>query len=290
MPAKPKATRRLVAGGVGIAAVAVLALVAWPHLTQTPKPRPQVGPTLVAYVRSLGYRPLQIPRDQWGPGTLITLDNGEERIVRFNDGCLHLKVPQVMAKATPTPDVGVAQISLPQVSLDYGRSRSAAGDVELEKALDARLQVRGAFDDTQVGQIVVSIGDAEQFVAPEGVVRDQAKWVGTRGLSCTGDLADSKTYVIYDVLVIGDSQIGFLGKDGARLKLNAKLMKKIGADENLTSSQEGRSALKIPAHRIVGYKVMQVGIHNGLAQSQVSVEKLSLQDLDRLVEQSAGAH
>ena len=112
------ATRWLIVSSACIAAVMLIGMLAWP-LLRPPANLPPVGPSLVSYVRALGYRPLAIPRDRWGPGTVIAFASGEERFIRFNQDCLDLRVPDVAAKAHPTADVDVAQVSLPSGFIEF---------------------------------------------------------------------------------------------------------------------------------------------------------------------------
>lgn len=295
MASNTPSTRNPIVLATSILAVIVVAamVVAW---RCWPPFRPELIPTSISgsvggamsdYIRSLGYRPLSIPVNEWGPGTVIRFVDGKERIVRFNEKCLKLKVPVLASGAKGTNDVKVADATLPDEALAYDRSRSATGSVEFGKALEGNLNLGGALSDNLVSQIAITIGEAKEFVAAEGDIKDSVKAIRASTASCSDDLADPKNYIVLSALVVGKSSVAFIGKNGSDLKIDSNLLKKLNASEDLIAKTAGHSSMNIPNYRIVGYQLFQVGVANGSAASVVSAHRLSLPEIDALIARSA---
>jgi hypothetical protein len=240
------------------------------------------GPGMADYIQGLGYQPLPIPRDRWGPGTVLTFDDkGEERIIWFNEQCLKLAAPPFDSDPPGTAEVEVAASALPTFTLDQGRD--AAAQVRLDKALGAQVDLDAAFADKRVRQVKIAVSKARQFVAPIGSVRERVKRAASRSLACVDDLHRPRNFIVYAALVFSDASFQFIGADETSLKLDAKLLGAIQAGPDLSAKMNGATALPINQPRIVGYKLLAVeDVEHGAAGSGFTLRPLSAADIARL--------
>lgn len=249
----------------------------------------QDGPTLASYVEELGYQPLKIPRDHWGPGTIVAFDeHGAEKIVWFNSQCLKLSTPPLDSAPEEGMDVEVADSSLPNTTLD--RSRGAKADVSLEKALGPDVDLGAAFDDQRLRRVAITINKARQFVTSTGSVSAKAKRLAAGSQDCANDLVRTGHFIIYDALVISDGNFQFYGADNTLLKLDAGLLSRIKATPNLTAALTGSTTVPISQARIVGYKLLAVDdVAHGLGASAFKFRKVDPAEIRRLKGEPAAA-
>jgi len=234
-----------------------------------------VGPgrQLGDYVRQQGYQPLKIPRDRWGPGTVVSFDaNGDENIVMFNDQCVRFAEPRFDTSAD-TPDVRVANSSLTNMS--FSRDRTAGLDIALEKGVSPNVDVSAAFNDQRVHKVEVKIGTARQFVTSDLTMTEKMKVLLGANTDCAQQLIREGNYVIDDVLVVGDSSFSFSGSGNTTLKLDLALLKAINVNPALTAKYEGKSELPVTEPRIIGYKLYKLGAKLGMAGTLITATRVN---------------
>lgn len=233
--------------------------------------------SLISYVSGRGYTPLKIPRSKWGPGTVVSFDaQGNENIVMFNDQCLRFSEPALNAEVD-TPDVRVSAAILNNA--EFTRERTLGADVSLEKNISSAIDVSGAFNDTRVKTVKVTIGEARQFTISDLTLVSKIRTLLQSSPDCAQLLLRNGNYIVDDILVVQKSSFSFLGNGNAKVKLDLGLFSALNLTPEYSMRYDGKSDLPVEAPSIIGYKLYAVTADAGSAVTTITATRLTAEQI-----------
>lgn len=200
---------------------------------------------LKRYADDNNYVPFDLPRDDWGPGTIIAIENGAEDIKAFNDQCFRL------AKGT---DYREASATIPNMS--YKISRDNKLEAGLAKGVVRDIDITGAYQDSRVSEVTFTSTDPKEETASQLTMDMRVEQlIQEQNEGCLRQVFAENNYVIDRVLTLGTFAFSFKDKQGRTIKLDATLAEALGIKFGNTVGLEGKSEIKSDGERMVGYRL-----------------------------------
>lgn len=226
---------------------------------------------LAKYVREHQYTPFEIPRGNWGVGTVLSFPKGAEELIQYNEDCLKLKMTK---PSGPARDIQSADAGLDATS--YTISRSAALELALPKILSRVVDLGAAFNDARVVGVEVSFTEPKEYVVSTGRLRKRVpELVKEHADQCIEDIFNKDNIVVSRVLGVSSLQYSFRSKSGDILKLDAKLLNGMGLTGDAARNLEGSTSIEVKTPVLIGYRAYQFKAKGGLADSPVSIVELT---------------
>jgi len=226
---------------------------------------------LQKYIDDNGYTAFALPRDNWGGGTVVNFNGGRENIVYFNDQCLALSGPG------DTSDIRVANASL--VASSYTIKRGAKIEASLAKDFAANVDINGAYNDSRVSTVKISLTSPKEYVASQGSIRARIRTLIESGNSCVDMLFHDGVFVIDRVVGVDGFSYSFETEQGQSLSLDATLLQAINLSPELSASLQGQAAMSSNAHRMLGYRLFKYTAQGGLGESEIIETRVSPQEI-----------
>jgi len=225
---------------------------------------------LQKYVKSHDYTPFTIMRTDWGVGTVVSYNNGVETIEAFPNECVDL---------SPKPtDVTLRQY-------EYTLEKTDKIELDLGKALGENVDLSSAFNNKRISKVKISIENPKEKALSRRSVKNKLIELAENGKQgCVDDITTNT--VIIRVLEIGKLNYSFLDEKNKELTIDAQIMNDIKFNSELKRTYEGKTEITIETPTLVGYRLSQFDVSQGLTESDLQIEILSSKEVKKLISKS----
>lgn len=247
-----------------LCSAAVLALVLCSACSSSNQPSSLARPTaLNDYLRVHRYTPFDLPRDNWGTGTLIRFEDGTERIVATRSQCFAL---------APSAEDS-SRVAMTNVSYDLSRSDSL--ELNIGKLLGDQVEVRNVFGAGQVGRVRITLADPFRVVIPEMSIRRHIAALGASNANdCLEALTHRDHYLISEIIGVKGVQYEFFDRSNSRVNVNADLIGRMGLTGQSRAVTEGRSTLNVDGTMYLAYRIYRVGTRGGYLATDIVLDSI----------------
>lgn len=224
----------------------------------TSKPDVEVGNTLADYVTQYHYTPFVIPRDSFGPGTIVAFEGKREEIKASNNDCLKLSLNQ-----------GFEETNVSIASTSYTVTSSTDLSAALAKGAIESVDLSGAFKDSRVKTVSIGFSDPKEVVASDISLDNRVKQlISDQNDGCVRRIFDARNYVIDRVLSVQSIRVEFKDASNQTIKLDAALLGKLGLNAQASSGLDGKADITANAMRMIGYRLWQYKSRGGMGSSE----------------------
>jgi len=215
------------------------------------------------FIKLYNYVPFNIPRDGDGIGTVISFKKKKETVIAAPNECFKLE------KLT----IDTIRVNLP----DYDYILSKQNDLEFNtgRVFGNNVKLTGALKNERVDSVKVSFSDVfvvrATRISVERHMKDMDELCRKRALQ-------KKNYLIERVLGVGSIKVSFYNKNGQEIKLDADLMDGIKLGNTFQRQFQGKSSLSFSEPRLIGYRIWDVDIELGLAETNYVMDSVSIDE------------
>jgi hypothetical protein len=227
---------------------------------------------LAKYISDFKYTPFTVFRSDWGVGTVVTFKKKAEEIVAFKNECLSIDEQFTDAVLS---------------NYTYSLSRDNSIELNLSKTISDQLNLKGAFDDTRIKNVTITIDKAKEATVSQVTVKRKIKELAdNKNQECLDAIFGAKNVVIIRVLRIESLSYTFTDKNNKVIKIDAQMLDKIGANANLKRDYEGKSEIKIDKPTYVGYRLSQYSAENGFSETNIKSKDLAPETIAKMKQTS----
>lgn len=258
-----------------------------------PEEKPNVTSqvTLDEYVSGLKYTPFELPRADWGMGTIITFEDGAEKIQAFNSDCLNLEKNDAGYKPSP--------VSIPETT--YGIANLTKFGARLAEGAIDGLNIGGAFENKNIDTVAISFTQSNEEtisrIRMQSVIESlvakanddtQEQSIRENARNCIGLMNSSTNFVIDRVLAVDGLSVKFKDKNRRAIALDADILGKVGLGGAAGNALVGQTNIKAKdgTRRLLGYRTYKVTFKGGFVDSEVILDPVSQSEIMTLKEAS----
>ncbi len=227
---------------------------------------------LSTLIQSNGYVPFEIPRENWGPGTVLSFVDGHERMLAFDSECFALARNGLIGSTDSGSLAGSFPVD-PNDSLDRSLSRKFREGVDVSAALqDSRVRsVNYAFAGEHADDVSTRLLENRLQKLNEDMRED-----------CVSEISSGNAIVIERVLGVESIEYTFSDENGTFLPADAAILGLVGLTGDSASGFAGAEALSSRRPMQLGYRAVQFKSREGSDDSRLQVIGLSTEEIEQL--------
>jgi len=219
------------------------------------------------YLKQYKYSTFIPPRENAVVGSIVNYDNGFESVVSTK--CLPLE------KIKPS---SLAPVALPDHDGTLGKDIGLEGS--FAKALDPKIDLKGAYKDSRVQKITVHISDPKEAHIESADVKDYIASL-PKG-TCRDAATNKRNRIIAWVLQIDSITYTFLDKDGKDITLDAGLLSAINLSPKFHKDFDRKDSLSLKKPIFMGYRAWRAGVIPGAISDQIDLKESSPEEISDL--------